>query len=139
MVVSVAHTGNPNRIDEGFKNTRILRKSLFSHSLIINPHPFPDKYPQTSVIPPRNFNIHQPKMSQTKAEEEAVSTALCSSIHQQRTVENSAIYFLPVLNSLKEVNPRLKLLDVGCGWGHLTSNMAKVVGPDGHVIGIDIK
>lgn len=77
-------------------------------------------------------------MAHTKSEAEAVSSALCSSLHELRTVGNSGKYFLPRLNSLKEANPKLKLLDVGCGWGHMTASLAKAVGPEGHVVGLDI-
>ena len=31
----------------------------------------------------------------------------------------------------------MKCLDVGCGGGHVTISMARVVGPEGHVIGTD--
>lgn len=50
--------------------------------------------------------------------------------HQWRTAENSAAY---LLDSLK---PGLDLLDVGCGPGTITVDLARRVAP-GHVIGID--
>ena len=31
----------------------------------------------------------------------------------------------------------MKVLDVGCGWGDLTLKVAELVGPEGHVVGID--
>lgn len=30
-----------------------------------------------------------------------------------------------------------RCLDVGCGGGHVTLDMARIVGPKGHVLGID--
>ncbi|KAE8447220.1 hypothetical protein EG329_011051 [Mollisiaceae sp. DMI_Dod_QoI] len=39
--------------------------------------------------------------------------------HEWRTAENSAAYLLPKLQSLKDSNPHLTLLDVGAGSGYL--------------------
>jgi 2-polyprenyl-3-methyl-5-hydroxy-6-metoxy-1,4-benzoquinol methylase len=51
--------------------------------------------------------------------------------HRWRTAENSAAYLLPHLRS------RQRLLDVGCGPGTLTIDLARVVSP-GEVIGLDV-
>jgi 2-polyprenyl-3-methyl-5-hydroxy-6-metoxy-1,4-benzoquinol methylase len=51
--------------------------------------------------------------------------------HRSRTAENSAGYLLPHL-----VNGR-RLLDVGCGPGTLTVDLARRVAP-GEVVGIDV-
>ena len=50
--------------------------------------------------------------------------------HRWRTAENSAAYLLP------ELEPRMRILDVGCGPGTITAGLADRV-PQGHVIGID--
>ena len=50
--------------------------------------------------------------------------------HRWRTAENSAAYLLPGLE------PHMRILDVGCGPGTITTGLADLV-PQGHVIGID--
>ena len=51
--------------------------------------------------------------------------------HTWRTVENSAAYLLPHLR------PGQRLLDVGCGPGTITRDLAGRVQPGGHVVGLD--
>ena len=58
--------------------------------------------------------------------------------HELRNAENSAAFVLPKLQSMKESNPKLKLLDVGAGSGTITASFAKLL-PDGHVTGVDLK
>ena len=52
--------------------------------------------------------------------------------HRWRTAENSAAYLLPHLADGQ------RLLDVGCGPGTLTVDLARRVGPNGSVVGIDV-
>ncbi|MGH8907314.1 MAG: class I SAM-dependent methyltransferase [Egibacteraceae bacterium] len=51
--------------------------------------------------------------------------------HRWRTAENSGAYLLPLLE------PGMRLLDVGCGPGTLTADLAALVAP-GLVVGVDI-
>lgn len=50
--------------------------------------------------------------------------------HTWRTAANSAAY---LLDSLK---PHMQILDIGCGPGTITADLAELV-PDGHVTGVD--
>lgn len=50
--------------------------------------------------------------------------------HQWRTAENSAAYLLPYLR------PDMRILDVGCGPGTITADLARYV-PDGEIVGIE--
>ncbi|MET7984461.1 MULTISPECIES: class I SAM-dependent methyltransferase [unclassified Streptomyces] len=73
-------------------------------------------------------------MSQSKSQETAVYThghheSVLRS-HTWRTAANSAAY---LLGSLK---PHMKILDIGCGPGTITADLAERV-PDGHVTGVD--
>ena len=58
-------------------------------------------------------------------------------LHELRTAENSAAHLLPKLQSMKESNPHLRLLDVGAGSGTISVSFAKLM-PDGHVTGVDL-
>ncbi|MFG2312312.1 class I SAM-dependent methyltransferase [Streptomyces sp. NPDC048566] len=50
--------------------------------------------------------------------------------HTWRTAANSAAYLLDVLK------PHMRILDIGCGPGTITADLAERV-PDGHVTGVD--
>ncbi|MFG2510897.1 methyltransferase domain-containing protein [Streptomyces sp. NPDC048584] len=50
--------------------------------------------------------------------------------HTWRTAENSAAYLLGALR------PHMRILDIGCGPGTITADLAERV-PDGHVTGLD--
>jgi len=52
--------------------------------------------------------------------------------HAVRTAASSAAYLLPRLR------PGMAVLDVGCGPGSVTLDLAEVVGPDGSVVGVDV-
>ncbi|MCA1842808.1 MAG: methyltransferase domain-containing protein [Actinobacteria bacterium] len=52
--------------------------------------------------------------------------------HRWRTAANSAAYLLPHLAD------GMRLLDVGCGPGTLTVDLARLVGPEGHAVGVDV-
>ncbi|KAJ6257618.1 hypothetical protein Dda_7405 [Drechslerella dactyloides] len=60
-----------------------------------------------------------------------------ATLHEVRTAENSAAYLLPKLQTMKESNPHLKLLDVGSGSGTISVSFAKLI-PEGHVTGVDV-
>ena len=53
------------------------------------------------------------------------------STHRWRTISNSAQFILPYLK------PGIKVLDVGCGPGSLTVDIAKHIQPGGKVTGIE--
>ncbi|EPS41314.1 hypothetical protein H072_4806 [Dactylellina haptotyla CBS 200.50] len=72
-----------------------------------------------------------------QARENPAHPSAQSTLHEVRTAENSAAYLLPKLTSLRESNPHLKLLDVGCGSGTISVSFAKLL-PDGQVTGVDL-
>lgn len=50
--------------------------------------------------------------------------------HSLRTATESAAYLLPL------IGPSMSILDIGCGPGTITADLAQLV-PEGHVVGID--
>ncbi|MFD8022375.1 methyltransferase domain-containing protein [Streptomyces lavendulae] len=51
--------------------------------------------------------------------------------HRWRTAANSAAYLIP------ELRPGMRLLDVGCGPGTITADLARLVAPGGRVTAVD--
>lgn len=51
--------------------------------------------------------------------------------HRWRTAANSAAYLVP------ELRPGMRLLDVGCGPGTITADLAELVAPGGRVTAVD--
>ena len=49
--------------------------------------------------------------------------------HSARTAQNSCAYFLDRLQ------PGMRILDLGCGPGSITLDLAELVGPQGQVVG----
>lgn len=54
-----------------------------------------------------------------------------SSIYNQRTLKQD---YRTLITALR---PGMRILDIGCGTGSITKDIAEVVGPSGYVIGID--
>ncbi|KAI0754803.1 UbiE family methyltransferase [Daedaleopsis nitida] len=52
--------------------------------------------------------------------------------HTWRTAKNSAAYLLPYLK------PNMTILDIGCGPGTITADLAVNYVPEGHVTGLDV-
>ena len=50
--------------------------------------------------------------------------------HSRRSAADSAAYLLP------SIRPHMRILDIGCGPGSITADLAALV-PEGHVLGID--
>ncbi|KAK0355214.1 hypothetical protein LTR02_006580 [Friedmanniomyces endolithicus] len=57
--------------------------------------------------------------------------------HEWRTASNSAAYLLPSLSALATSTPNLRLLDVGCGSGTISTSLAALI-PSGSVTATDI-
>ncbi|MFE7589110.1 methyltransferase domain-containing protein [Kitasatospora sp. NPDC057512] len=68
----------------------------------------------------------QPAAVYTHGHQEAVLRS-----HRSRTAADSAGYLLP------ELRPGQALLDVGCGPGTITADLAGLVGPQGRVVAVD--
>ncbi|PYC72096.1 SAM-dependent methyltransferase [Streptomyces tateyamensis] len=58
-------------------------------------------------------------------------TAAVLRSHRSRTAANSAGYLLP------ELTPGQRVLDIGCGPGTITADLAELVGPAGAVVAVD--
>ncbi|MER7583413.1 methyltransferase domain-containing protein [Kitasatospora sp. NPDC097691] len=68
----------------------------------------------------------QPSVVYTHGHQEAVLRS-----HRSRSAADSAAYLLP------ELRPGQALLDIGCGPGTITADLAELVGPDGRVVAVD--
>jgi ubiquinone/menaquinone biosynthesis C-methylase UbiE len=60
------------------------------------------------------------------------------SIDELWTAENSAGYLMPKLQSMKESNPHLTILDINAGSGTIWTSFAKII-PNGHVTAAILK
>ena len=67
----------------------------------------------------------------SKAEQRANMPKGTQAVLDRRTVENSNSNLLNLVQNGQSV------LDIGCGSGSITAGIAKLVGPSGHVVGID--
>lgn len=76
-------------------------------------------------------------MSQGRPPSSVTDQSPQATLHEIRTAENSAAFLLPILQSMKDSNPKLKLLDVGSGSGTISLGFAKLL-LQGHVTGIDL-
>ncbi|MCJ1313342.1 hypothetical protein MMC25_007019 [Agyrium rufum] len=77
-------------------------------------------------------------MEGAKSNPKLVYPPALASHHELRTAENSAVYVLPKLRSMKESNPHFTLLDVGAGSGTISVTLAKAILPSGHVTAVDL-
>ncbi|SOB82289.1 methyltransferase domain-containing protein [Streptomyces sp. 1331.2] len=68
----------------------------------------------------------QPAAVYTHGHQEAVLRS-----HRSRTAADSAAYLLP------ELRPGQTVLDIGCGPGTITADLAELVGPEGRVVAVD--
>ncbi len=68
----------------------------------------------------------QPAAVYTHGHQEAVLRS-----HRSRTAADSAAYLLP------ELRPGQAVLDIGCGPGTITADLAELVGPEGRVVAVD--
>lgn len=75
---------------------------------------------ETRKMPPNNESVYTTDHS-----------ASVLRTHGWRTAANSAAYLVPHLR------PGMAVLDVGCGPGSITVDLARLVGPGGHVTGVD--
>ncbi|KAF7194454.1 putative methyltransferase C1B3.06c [Pseudocercospora fuligena] len=57
--------------------------------------------------------------------------------HATRKASTQCAYMMPTFLSMAKENPKLKVLDVGCGPGSITVDFAEMI-PQGHVIGYDL-
>jgi methylase of polypeptide subunit release factors len=56
---------------------------------------------------------------------------------EHRTVENSTVYLLETIKSIKENNTSLTILDVGAGLGTISIGFAQAI-PNGQVTAVDL-
>lgn len=63
--------------------------------------------------------------------------AAAYSVLEFRTAQTCAAYLLPTLESIKNSNPHVALLDVGAGPGSISATLAQLI-PEGHVTAVDI-
>jgi 2-polyprenyl-3-methyl-5-hydroxy-6-metoxy-1,4-benzoquinol methylase len=83
------------------------------------------------------FNHSCAAMAQATPSQTPAYPAAQAIHHELRNVENSAGFVLAKIQSMKEKNPNLALLDVGAGSGTISTSFAKAL-PDGQVTAVDL-
>ena len=71
-----------------------------------------------------------------RVDQAANPTFFTQFMDKSHTLQSASIYRQRLFDLL-EVRPGANLLDVGCGAGNDVQDLAKLVGPAGHVVGID--
>jgi ubiquinone/menaquinone biosynthesis C-methylase UbiE len=82
--------------------------------------------------------VNTPASSQHKKIDWSILPEDVFKFMESRTASNCAAYLLPTLKGMKGNNPHLTLLDIGAGSGSISAEFAQLIGPDGHVMAVDV-